>query len=65
MPETQKLNRGDREAQLVRMTLTAAGREEILRLYKQHAGIAQDAAPPPGTTSDEMIEPILAREYAQ
>lgn len=64
MPETQKLSRGDREAQLVRMTLTAAGREEILKRFKQLAGIAQDAAPPAGTTVDEMIEAILAGEYA-
>jgi len=65
MPETQKLSRADREAQLVRMTLTAAGRDEILKLYKQHAGISQDAAPAAGTTSDEMIEAILVREYGQ
>jgi len=63
MPETQKLSRGDRQSQLARMTLTAPGREEIARLYKQRAGIPQDAAAPPGVSVDEMIDAIIAAEY--
>ena len=63
MPEWQKLNRADREAQLLRMTITASGREEITALYKQHAKIPEDAPPPAGVPLGEMVETILSEEY--
>lgn len=65
MPEWQKLSRTDRETQLNRMTITVSGREEIAHLYKQHAGIPEDAPVPADVSVSRMVGAILAEEYPE
>jgi hypothetical protein len=54
------MNRHQREAELRNMLTTQRGKEELLAILKEHAGITEGNLPPFGTL---LVETILNYEF--